>query len=167
ELERACRREDVIQKDAREPPPDHAARAEANRKRNMAQRDRNIGIEERSPELTDPQGRAAVREVHERVPDPELRLLVSERRYTVEGTKEVGLDRGPWRPLSDGRRSVEGEVNAGVPDVAVEDPLGDAGLGQGCPLGVLPVTEASSERSPVVEYASVDKPADRERLALC
>src|SRR5207302_9042219 len=128
ELERVCRREVVIQKHAREPPPDHAARAEANRKRNMAQRDRNIGIEERSPELTDPQGRAPVRQVHERVPDPELRLLVSVRRHTVEGAEEVRLDRGPWGPLSEGRRGVEGEVEAGAPEVGGRGPVVDAGL---------------------------------------
>src|SRR5437588_8200442 len=167
ELERACRREVVIQKDAREPPPDHAARAEANRERNMDQRDRNIGIEERSPELTDPQGRAAVREVHERVPDPELRLLVSVRRHTVEGAEEVGLDRGPWGPLSEGRRGVEGEVEAGVPDVAVDDSLVDAGLvgWSGRNLGILALPE-KAEQPAVVEQRRFDESADRGALPL-
>src|SRR5439155_5002666 len=118
---------------------------------------------------------AAVREVHERVTDAELRLLVAERRHTVEGAEEVGLDRGPGRPLAQHRRGVEGEVDAGVPDVAVEDPLVDSRLNTRASrcrqdpasgnLGVLPLPEGA-EQPTVVEHRRTDETADSERLSL-
>ncbi len=105
----------------------------------------------------------------------ELRLLVPERGYgvghTVEGAEEVGLDRGSWGPLPEHRRGVEGEVETGVPDVAVEDPPVDAGLtreryaGRCGNLGVLPLSERAEEPD-VVEQGPVDEPADGERLSL-
>src|SRR5439155_20832664 len=99
--------------------------------------------EQPPPVLSDAEGGAAVREVHERVTDAELRLLVAERRHAVERAKEVGLDRGSRCPLPEYRRSIEREVDAGVPDVTVEDPLVDAGLvgRRGGDLGVLPLPE--------------------------
>jgi len=62
------------------------------------------------------------------VPDAELRLLVSERRITVERSEEIGLERRSRGLLPERWRSVESEVDAGVPGVTVEDPLVDAGL---------------------------------------
>src|SRR5256886_6211275 len=100
------------EKDAREPPADHA-RTKAHRKRDVRQRDGNERggfAEQRRPVLSDAEGSAAVREVHERVTDAELRLLVPERGHTVESSEEVSLDRCPWRPLAPHRRGVEGEV---------------------------------------------------------
>src|SRR5213076_693616 len=126
------------------------------------------------PELADPHRGAAVREIHERVPDAELRLLVSERRITVERSEEIGLERRSRCPLPERWRSVESEVDAGVPDVDIEDPLIDAGLEdlgltsdrntRGCNLGILPLHEGA-EQPAGVEESHVDEPADRERLS--
>src|SRR2546421_11220365 len=88
----------VKQKDAREAPADHA-RAEADRKGDVRHRHGDEGggfAEQRRPVLSDSEGGAAVREVHERVTDAELRLLVAKRGHAVEGTEEVGFDRCAW-----------------------------------------------------------------------
>src|SRR5437773_9464421 len=69
--------------------------------------------------------------------------------------------------------SVEGEVDAGVPDVAVEDPLVDAGLPRTSRyrnwasgnLGVLALPEGA-EQPTVVEHRRADEAADSERLPL-
>ncbi len=163
------------QKDAREPPADHA-RAKADRKGYVRQRDgdeRGGFAEQRRPVLSDAEGGAAVREVHERVTDAELRLLVAERGHAIEGAEEVGFDRSPRRPLTQHRCGVEGEVDAGVPDVAVEDPLVDAGLPRTSRyrnwasgnLGVLALPEGA-EQPTVVEHRRADEAADSERLPL-
>src|SRR5207247_10540530 len=165
ELEPAGGCQDGKEKDAREPPADHA-RAKTDRKRDVRQRHRDEGAsftEQRCPVLSDAEGGAAVREVHERVTDAELRLLVAERGHAIEGAEEVGFDRGPWGPLPEHRRSVEGEVDAGVPDVAVEDSLVDAGLPRTSryrnsasgKLGVLAL-RAGPEQSTAVEHRRAD-----------
>src|SRR5207245_5241411 len=113
------------QKDAREPPADHA-RAKTHRKGDVRQRHGDEGggfAEQRRPVLSDAEGGAAVREVHERVTNAELRLLISERRVTVERPEEIGLERGPWGTLPEHRRGVERGVAARRPVVAVHGPL--------------------------------------------
>src|SRR5438094_4003097 len=75
QLERAGGCQVVKQKDSREPPADHA-RAKADRKGYVRQRDgdeRGGFAEQRRPVLSDAEGGAAVREVHERVTDAKLR----------------------------------------------------------------------------------------------
>src|SRR5207253_6242543 len=112
----------------------------------------------------------------ERVTHTELRLLVPERRdwrRTVERSEEIGLDRGSRRPLAEHRRGVEGEVETRVSDVAVEDPLVDAGLPRtsrywnwaGGNLGVLPLPKRA-EQAAVVEQGRADEAADGQRLSL-
>src|SRR5207237_8564337 len=76
ELERAGGCQVVKQKDAREPPADHA-RAKTHRKGDVRQRHRDEGAgfaEQRRPVLSDAEGGAAVRQVHERVTAATLRL---------------------------------------------------------------------------------------------
>src|SRR6266702_3653304 len=96
-----------------------------------------------------------------------VRPFVSERRQPVERPEEVGLDRGPRRPLAEHWRSVEGEVDACVPHVTVEDPLIDPRLigRRGRNLGVLPLPERT-EQPASVEQGPVDEAADGERLSL-
>src|SRR5205809_943539 len=95
------------------------------------------------------------------------RSFASERGHAIEGAEEVGFDRGPRRPLTQHRRGVEGEVDAGVSDVAVEDPLVDAGLigRRGGDLGILALPEGA-EQPTVVEHRRADEAADSERLSL-
>src|SRR5207247_5635268 len=130
ELERAGGCQVVKQKDAREPPADHA-RAKADRKRDVRQRHRDEGAsftEQRGPVLSDAEGGAAVRDVHERVPDAELRLLVAERGHAIEGAEEDGFERSPWGPRPVHPRSVVNAVDRGVPAGAVARPRVDVGL---------------------------------------
>src|SRR6266568_4677812 len=90
-------------------------------------------------------------------------LFVPERRGTVDGTEEIGLERGLRCPLAQHRSGAEVEPDARVPDVAVQESLVGRGLHQARPLGVLTLPEV--EQAPVVVHCGVDEAADGQGVS--
>src|SRR5438309_4550352 len=161
---RLSHREVVIEKDPRVPPPDFAPGAVPHREREMRQRYRRLA-EQGRPVLADPNGGAAVRQVDVGETDPHLRLLVPERRRTIEPAEEVALEHRSRCPLAEHRPRVEGEIDARVANVAVGEELVGRRLDGSRKLGVLPLSEPA-EQPAIGEHGGADETTDSERLPL-
>jgi len=125
----------------------------------VRQRDGHLA-EHRRPELADPQRRAAIRQIDECETDAELRLLIPERGAKAAGNapKKSASIVALGDHFAEHRRTVEGKVDARVPDVAVEDTLVEAGLGQGRPLAFCPFPKPPANEPRSLNSVALTKP---------